>query len=101
MRRELLVAWMVPAVLGAATACRQSASERAQYAAARVRNQAITRQSELVQRLRSPTEQGRVLYDPPIDLSDTARRRTQRHIPSRADSAPAPREPRLPHATPR
>jgi hypothetical protein len=69
MRREVALFYIGVAVCGAAVACRQSADDRAHHAAARAREQAAVRETPTVQRVTIPRESGRILYDPPPDLS--------------------------------
>ncbi len=60
--------------LAAASGCVQSAEKRAERASARAREAAAVRESPTVQRVMIPRDSGRVLYDAPTDLSDTATR---------------------------
>ncbi len=85
MRRRLLVLATVAAGL-ATTACRQGAQDRALADAARARSQTPVRASDVVQSLRASDDSGRLVYDAPIDLSDSTLRRTRPDL-VRLDSA--------------
>jgi Tfp pilus assembly protein PilX len=63
-----------------ASACRESANERAHAAALRVRAEAGTRESETVQRASTPADAHRILYHAPTDLSETSARATNAAI---------------------
>ena len=69
MRREVALCYIAFAMCSAATACRQSADDRAHHAATRAREEAVVRETPTVQRVTIPRESGRILYDPPPDLS--------------------------------
>lgn len=71
MRRKL-VGLTVVLSLAAASGCVQSAEKRAKRASARAREAAHVRASPTVQRVTIPPDSGRILYDAPTDLSDTA-----------------------------
>ena len=59
------------ALIAVAASCAQSAEDRAQRAALRVKEQATTRESEEVRRLATPQIPQRILYHAPTDLSDS------------------------------
>jgi triphosphoribosyl-dephospho-CoA synthetase len=63
-----------------ASACGESANERAHEAALRVRAQAGTRESESVPRASTPADAHRILYHAPTDLSETSARATNAAI---------------------
>lgn len=69
MRREFGRALVALVMCGAATACRQSPEDRARHTVARAREEASVRQMPTVERVTTPTDSGRILYDPPPDLS--------------------------------
>jgi hypothetical protein len=69
MRREL-VRVSIPLVLcGALAGCPQSGEERARHATERAREESAVRQTPTVERVTTPTDSGRILYDAPPDLS--------------------------------
>ncbi len=74
MRRELAMLAAL-AALGGAEGCVQSANNRAERASERAREEAPVRASPTVQRVMIPPDSGRLLYDAPTDLSDSAARR--------------------------
>ena len=76
----------------ATAACVQSEHDRERSAALRVREQAITRESETFARVTTPQDPHRVLYHPPTDLSDTNARLTNAAIVGIA-KVPQPTEP--------
>jgi hypothetical protein len=78
MRRESIVPTAAFALVGVAIACGQSAEDRARSAAARASAEASVRESATVQRLTTPQDSGRILYDAPTDLSDTSTRAVSR-----------------------
>lgn len=84
MRRRLdprCVLWPGALVLVlAASACTESASDRARKEAARARGEASTRESETVQRASTPGDSHRILYHAPTDLSATNARATNAPI---------------------
>jgi len=80
------------ALMLAAAACVQSERDRERKAALRVREQATTRQSETVERVRTPQDPHRILYHAPTDLSDTNARATNAAIVG-IEKVPQPTEP--------
>lgn len=68
MRARLTIAVLL---LGAATlpACHRSAADRRQMQQERARLDALAASREVVRVLRTPQDSGRVIYDPPTDLS--------------------------------
>ncbi|MEO7039259.1 MAG: hypothetical protein ABI186_04420 [Candidatus Elarobacter sp.] len=85
MRRKL-VGLTALLLLAAASGCVQSAEKRAERASAREREAAAVRESPTVRRVMIPRDSGRILYDAPTELSDTAARRAA--AKSRTDSIP-------------
>jgi hypothetical protein len=75
-----------------ASACSQSADDRAQRAERRVRSLASTRESETVKRVTAPDDPHRLVYHAPDDLSDSSARRTNATIVG-LTKVPQPTEP--------
>jgi len=105
MRRRL-VAWPCAlALMLAASACAQSEDDRARAAALRAREEASTRESEVVARVSTPRDPHRILYHAPTDLSDTSAKRTGATIEGLAKAPqatkPAPRGGSPPPTPPR
>jgi hypothetical protein len=69
MRRELSRLCSAVAFCAALGACRQSAVARAGGAAARAKREAAVRNTATVERVTIPADSGRLIYDPPPDLS--------------------------------
>lgn len=78
MRRERIVRAAALALVGIAMGCGQSADDRARHASARASDEANVHESATVQRLMTPRDSGRVLYDAPTELSDTSTRAVSR-----------------------
>ncbi|MBA2683637.1 MAG: hypothetical protein H0U66_03995 [Gemmatimonadaceae bacterium] len=74
MRRELVACAAIAALLGG-EGCVQSASKRAERASVRAKEAAPVRATPTVQRVTIPRDSGRILYDAPTDLSDSAAHR--------------------------
>jgi hypothetical protein len=78
MRRERIVPVATLVLVAIAMGCTQSAEDHARSAAARASAEEIVRESATVQRLMTPQDSGRILYDAPTDLSDTSTRAVSR-----------------------
>lgn len=72
MRRELARGLIALVISGAVAGCGQSADDRSRHAAERVREQALVRETPTVERVTIPSDSGRLIYDPPPDLSATS-----------------------------
>jgi hypothetical protein len=92
MRRRLALSSSAFALVVVASACSQSASDRARKAALRARDEASARESETVQRLATPQDPHRILYHAPTDLSYANAQRTGAAIVG-IDKVPQPTEP--------
>ena len=77
MRRELAMTGAVLALIAAASGCRQSETERAQRAQLREQRDGLVRDREVVERLATPREPGRIIYDttPALSADNLARTR--------------------------
>ena len=64
------------ALMLVASSCVQSADDRARAASLRARDEASTRESEVVKRVSTPPDPHRILYHATTDLSDSNARRT-------------------------
>jgi ABC-type Fe3+-hydroxamate transport system substrate-binding protein len=80
------------ALMVAAAGCTQSAGERARKTAAREREEASTRESEMVRRVSTPQDPHRILYEAPDGLSDSNAIRTNATIVG-VNKVPQPTEP--------
>jgi len=69
MRPSLVSCSIALAICGALVGCHQSAGARARHLAARAQNEASVRGTPTVERVSTPTDSGRILYDAPPDLS--------------------------------
>lgn len=69
MRGELARALIALAMSGAIAGCSQSSGDRERDAAERARAEASVRQSPTAERVATPRDSGRILYDAPPDLS--------------------------------
>ena len=69
MRRELVRLAIALALCGSVGACRQGADDRARDAAVRAQRLAGERETVPVERVTIPADSGRIIYDPPPDLS--------------------------------
>jgi hypothetical protein len=69
MRRELASCSIALGICAAAAGCRQSVENRARHAAVREEREASVRETPAVERVSTPTDSGRILYDAPPDLS--------------------------------
>ena len=68
------------AMLAGATGCRQDETERVQRAQVRTQRASVMRESEIVQRVATPRDSGRIIYDPPPPLSAENLARTRAPI---------------------
>ena len=80
MRRDLGMLCVALATMAGVTGCRQSEDNRERLARVRAQHEAVVRETETVHRLATPQDSGRIVYDPPPDLSLTNLIRTQAPI---------------------
>jgi hypothetical protein len=75
MRRELAMTGAALALIVAASGCRQNEKERAQRAQLRGQRDGLVREQEVVARLATPRQSGRIIYDttPALSAENLAR----------------------------
>jgi hypothetical protein len=69
MRRELAHMTIALVLCGSIGACRQDTDVRARDASVRARRESEARETPVVERVTIPADSGRLIYDPPPDLS--------------------------------
>lgn len=92
MRRELGSMCVAIAIIACAAGCSQDEDVRVQRAQLRAQRESVVRQSEIVQRVATPRDSGRIIYDPPPPLSAENLARTRAPIVGLDKPLPA-REP--------